>query len=30
MFGWVQDVPLEIDKLQFSKFKQRYVKIEDK
>ena len=26
MLGWVQDVPLQIDTLQFSKFQQRYVK----
>ena len=25
MLGWVQDVPLQIDILQFLKFKQRYV-----
>ena len=30
MFGWVQDVALQIDTLKFLKFKQRYVKMEDK
>ena len=30
MLGWVQDVPLQIDTLQFLKFKRRYVKTEDK
>ena len=29
MLGWVQDVPLQIDTLQFLKFKQRYVNMED-
>ena len=29
MFGWVQDVPLQINTLQFLKFTQRYVKMED-
>ena len=29
MFGWVKDVPLQIYTLQFLKFKQRYVKMED-
>ena len=27
MLGWVQDVPLQIDSLQFLNFKQRYVKM---
>ena len=30
MLGWVQDMPLKIDASQFLKFKQRYVKMEDK
>ena len=30
MLDWVQDVLLQIDLLQFLKFKQRYVKMEDK
>ena len=30
MFGWCQDVPLQIDTLQFLKFKQRYTKMVDK
>ena len=30
MIGWVQDVPMQIDALQFFKFKQRYVKMGDK
>ena len=30
MLGWVQDLPLQIDKLQFLKFKQSYVKIKGK
>ena len=30
MLGWVQDVLLQTDTLQFLKFKQRYVKMEDK
>ena len=30
MLGWDQDVPLQIDLLLFLKFKQRYVKMEDK
>ena len=27
MLYWIQDVPLQIDTLQFLKFKQRYVKM---
>ena len=30
MLDWDQDVLLQIDLLQFLKFKQRYVKMEDK
>ena len=30
MFGWDQDMPLQMDILQFLKFKLRYVKMEDK
>ena len=30
MLGWVQDEPLQSDTLQLLKFKQRYVKMEDK
>ena len=29
MLGWGQDVPLQIDTLQFIKFKQIYVKMGD-
>ena len=29
MLGWAQDVPQQIDTLQFLKFKQRYVKVGD-
>ena len=27
ILGWVQDVPVQIDTLQFLKFKQRYVRL---
>ena len=27
IFGWVQDVPLQIDTLRFLKFKQRFLKM---
>ena len=30
MLGYVQDVPLQTDILQFLKSKQKYVKMEDK
>ena len=30
MLGWVQDIPLHIHTLQFLKFKQTYVKMEDR